>query len=96
MYRAPVLMLFHANRRIISYEENAHLVCSHAMMAAVSLELGTTILGMVAPIVDRSKFLRKRYGIPKGNKVITSLILGHPKYRYRKGIRRNLAGVRYF
>jgi NAD-dependent dihydropyrimidine dehydrogenase PreA subunit/nitroreductase len=96
MYRAPVLMLFHANRRMISYEENAHLVCSHAMMAAVSLGLGTTILGLVPPIVDRSKILRKRYGIPKRNKVITSLILGHPKYKYKKGIRRNLAGVRYF
>lgn len=95
MYRAPVLMLFHANRRTISYEENAHLVCDHAMLAAVSLGLGTTILGIVPPIVDRSKILRKRYGIPKENKVITSLILGYPKYHYKKSIHRNLAGVRY-
>ncbi len=28
------------------------------------------------------------------NKVMTSLILGHPKYKYKKSIRRNLAGVR--
>lgn len=95
MYRAPVLMLFHANRWMISYEENAHLVCSHAMLAAVSLGLGTTILGIVPPTVDRSKILRKRYGIPKDNRVITSLILGYPKYNYKKGIRRKLAGVRY-
>lgn len=96
MYRAPVLMLFHANRWMIAYEENAHLVCSHAMLAAVSLGLGTTILGLVPPIVDRSKILRKRYGIPKENKVITSLILGYPKYNYRRSIQRNLAGVQYF
>jgi ferredoxin len=95
MYNAPVLMLFHANRLTISYEENAHLVCHHAMLAAVSLGLGTTILGLVSPIVDRSKTLRKRYGIPKENRVITALILGYPKYRYRKSIRRSLAGVRY-
>ncbi len=94
MYNAPMLMLFHGNRRAMSFEENAHLVCHHAMLASVSLGLGTTIIGMVPPIVDHSKALRKRYGIPKENKVITSLILGHPKYKYRKSIRRDLAGVR--
>lgn len=95
MYNAPVLMLFHGSRWAISHEENAHLVCHHAMLAALSLGLGTTILGLVPPIVDRSKVLRKRYGIPKQNKVMTSLILGHPKYKYSKSIHRNLAGVRH-
>ncbi len=94
MYNAPMLMLFHGNRRTISCEENAHLVCHHAMLAALSLGLGTTIIGLIPPIVDRSKVLRKRYRIPKENKVMTSLILGHPKYRYKKSIRRDLAGVR--
>jgi len=94
MYNAPIPMLFHGNRRAMSYEENAHLVCHHAMLAAVSLGLGTTIIGLVLPIVDRSKVLRKRYSIPKENKVMTSLILGYPKYKYKKSIRRDLAGVR--
>jgi NAD-dependent dihydropyrimidine dehydrogenase PreA subunit/nitroreductase len=93
MYHAPVLMLFHGNRWAMSYEENAHLVCHHAMLAALSLSLGTTIIGLIPPIVDRSKVLRRRYGIPRDNKVMTSLILGHPKYRYKKSIRRGLAGV---
>jgi len=94
MYNAPMLMVFHGNRRAMSYVENAHLVCHHAMLAAVSLGLGTTIIGLVPPIVDHSKALRKRYGIPKENKVMTSLILGYPKYKYKKSIRRDLAGVR--
>jgi nitroreductase len=95
MYGAPVLMLFHANRRGISYEQNAHLVCHHAMLAAVSLGLGTTIIGIVPPVVDRSKELRARYGIPKDHRVLTSLIVGYPKYRYRRGIHRELAGVTF-
>lgn len=93
MYRAPVLMLFHGNRWAMSYTENAHLVCHHAMLAALSLGLGTTIIGLVPPIVDRSKVLRRRFRIPKENKVLTSLILGYPKYRYRRTIHRDLAGV---
>jgi ferredoxin len=95
MYKAPVVMLFHGNRWAMSYEENAHLVCNYAMLAAVSLGLGNTIIGMIPPIVDHSKILRERYGIPKDNKVCTSLILGYPKYRYRQSIRRDLAGVTY-
>lgn len=93
MYRAPVVMLFHGSRWAMSYEENAHLVCHHAMLAALSLGLGTTIIGMIPPIVDRSKVLRERYGIPKDNRVLTSLIVGYPKYRYKRSIRRDLAGV---
>ncbi len=95
MYHAPVLMLFHGSRGAVSFEENAHLVCDHAMLAALSLGLGSTIIGMISPVVDRSKTLRERYGIPEDNKVITSLVIGHPKYKYRQGIRRDLAGVRY-
>jgi len=94
-YHAPVVMMFHADRWGISYEENAHLVCHHAMLAAVSLGLGTTIIGMIPPVVERSGILRARYGIPKDHRVLTSLVLGYPKYRYRRGIRRDLAGVRY-
>jgi len=94
-YHAPVVMMFHADRWGISYEENAHLVCHHAMLAAVSLGLGTTIIGMIPPVVEHSKTLRARYGIPKDHRVLTSLVLGYPKYRYRRGIRRDLAGVTY-
>ena len=95
MYQAPVLMIFHASRRGISYQENAHLVCHHAMLAAVSLGLGTTIIGMIPPVVERAKKLRTRYGIPDDHRVLTSLIMGYPKYRYRRGICRDLAGVTY-
>ena len=95
MYQAPALMIFHANRWGMSYQENAHLVCHHAMLAAVSLGLGTTIIGMIAPVVDREKSLRTRYGIPDDHRVLTSLIMGYPKYRYRQGIHRDLAGVTF-
>jgi ferredoxin len=94
MRGAPMVMLFHGDRRALSYEENAHLVCHHAMLAAHSLGLGTTIIGLIPPIVERSNPLRDRYGIPRENRVLTSLVVGHPKYRYRRGIHRELASVR--
>jgi len=93
-YRAPVLMLFHGSRWAMSYEENAYLVSHHAMLAALSLGLGTAIIGLIPPIVDRSKVLRQRYGIAKDNRVPTSLIGGYPKYRYKRSIHRDLASIR--
>ncbi len=95
MYEAPAMMLFHADPDGACYEENAHIVCTYAMLAAHAHGLGTTILGVVAPIVERSAELRLRYAIPKGNKVLTALILGYPKYKYKRGIRRELKNVHY-
>ena len=94
MYQAPAFLLFHADRKAMSYAESAHIVCTYTMLAAQSLGLGSTIIGLVPPVVDRSKLLRTRYGIPEGNGVVTSLALGYPKYSYRKSIHRTLAGVR--
>ena len=95
MYGAPVVMMFHGSRWAISYQQNAYLVCHHVMLAAVSFGLGTTIIGLIPPIVDRSKDLRRRFAIPKDHRVLAALILGPPKYTYRRGIRRELAGVTY-
>ncbi|MCB2205835.1 nitroreductase family protein [bacterium] len=94
-YNAPVIMLFHGDTGAMSYEENAHIVCHQAMLAALSMGLGSTIIGLVPPIVDRSKELRQRYGIPDSHRVITSLVLGYPKYRYRQSIQRPLNSVAF-
>jgi nitroreductase/NAD-dependent dihydropyrimidine dehydrogenase PreA subunit len=95
MYHAPAFLLFHADRHAMSYVENAHLVCHHAMLAAHSLGLGSTIIGLVPPVVDRSKRLREHFEIPKENKVITSLVLGYPRFRFHRRIRRSLADIRW-
>ena len=64
MYRAPVLMMFHGNRWTMSYQENAHLVCHHSMLAAITLGLGTTIIGLIPPIQDDISDLEDvRYGV---------------------------------
>lgn len=95
LYGAPALILFHADRLAVSGDENAHVVCTCAMLAAHSLGLGSTILGLIPPIVERDKDLRERYGIPTGHKVHTSLILGYPKYRFHRGLGRRRGGVRF-
>ncbi|HEY3447619.1 MAG TPA: nitroreductase family protein [Myxococcales bacterium] len=94
-YRAPVAMLFHANRWEIAYWTNAVLAATYAMLAAQSLGLGAILLDIVAPIVDRSPALRRRWAIPKDNVPVLTLMLGHPKTRFARGLKRRLKGVRF-
>ena len=94
-YRAPAVMLFHANRRDVAYRTNAVIVATYAMLAAQALGLGTTLIDLVAPIVNRDAGLKRHWAIPDENEVVATLILGYPKLRYLRGIRRRLKDVRY-
>ncbi|MGD9577318.1 MAG: 4Fe-4S binding protein [Syntrophorhabdus sp.] len=43
--------------------------------------------------IEKSPALRKLFSIPDSNAVVGTIILGFPKYRYQRGIRRNLKSV---
>lgn len=90
---APAMLLFHAARRSVSGKENCFIACTYAMLAAHALGLGTTIIGIVPPVVDQSKALRARLGIPEGNECVTSVIVGHPAQRFRRTIPRAFRSV---
>jgi nitroreductase len=90
---APAMLLFHASRKALSGEADMDIACTYAAQSAHAMGLGATILGAVAPIVDHSKKLRVRYGIPEGNKVHISVVIGHPDIRFRRTIARELRSV---
>ena len=48
---------------------------------------------LIYPMIDNSKALRKLFSIPEENEVAGSMILGFPKYKYQRGIRRHLKNV---
>jgi ferredoxin len=95
LYGAPALLLFHAARSATKYDENAVIVATHALLAAHALGLGATMLGIIPPVVNKHRGLRERLGLPRGNVVVSSLILGHPAVAYHRGVRRPLRGIRY-
>lgn len=94
-YHAPVLMVFHAHRQAVSYRANAIIVATYAMLAAHALGLGTTVLEIVPPVLKRDKVLRERWALPQENEAIIALVLGYPKYRHARGVKRQLKAVRY-
>jgi nitroreductase/NAD-dependent dihydropyrimidine dehydrogenase PreA subunit len=95
-YGAPVVVLFHANRWVASHQESAMIVATYAMLAAHAVGLGATMLSIVPPALNNiAKDLRRSYGIPNDNTVVVALILGHPKLKYRRAVKRPLKSVRY-
>jgi nitroreductase len=85
---APAMLLFHHAKRSLCGKENCLVACTYAMLAAQALGLGTTMIGIVAGVVDMDKALRAKLGIPDANRCEISLIIGHPAVNYRRAIPR--------
>lgn len=94
-YDVPALLLFHANKNEDSYNENCVIAYTYATIAAEGLGLGSCIIGMIPPAIDKNKKLREKYGIPKENQVCGCLILGYPRSTFNRSIPREFRSVRW-
>ncbi len=87
---APAMIVFHAHRDAENYEEDIYVALTYGFLAAHALGLGASAIDLIAPAIQNSPLLRKLFSIPDSNVVVASMILGYPKYRYQRGIKRNL------
>jgi hypothetical protein len=90
------LILFHAPRGSENHTEDIYIDLTFGFLAAHSLGLGATPIGLIPPAVERNKDLRKIFQISKDNEVLASMIVGYPKVSFTRGIKRELAGVKWF
>lgn len=92
---APAMLLFHAHREADGRTADGWIALTYGLIAAHALGLGATAIGLVPPVIERSPELRAVFEIPVENQVLASMIVGYPKYRFRRGVRRELASVRW-
>jgi nitroreductase len=90
---APAMIVFHAHRDAENYEEDIHIALTYGFLAAHALGLGGSAMSIIHPPIQRSPVLRELFSIPDTNVVVGSIILGYPKCRYQRGIKRNLKNV---
>ncbi|TFG92192.1 MAG: 4Fe-4S dicluster domain-containing protein [Syntrophobacterales bacterium] len=90
---APAMILFHAHRDTENSEGDAHIAVTYGFLAAHALGLGGSAMTIIPPAIENSPVLRELFSIPDSNVVVASMILGYPKYRYQRGIKRKLRGV---
>lgn len=93
MRGAPALLVFHADKGTENHTEDAKIALVYGLLAAHALGLGATAIGLIPPVIQRSKELRKLYQIPEENEVLATMIVGYPKYHFQRGIRRELRRV---
>lgn len=92
---APAMLLFHARPEAGGSVADARIAGTYALLAAHALGLGATMLDLVPPAVDHSPEVRALLRIPEGHKVRAAVVVGVPRYRFRKGIRRRFPAVRW-
>jgi nitroreductase/NAD-dependent dihydropyrimidine dehydrogenase PreA subunit len=94
--RAPAMILFHAERQAQNYEVDAYIALTYGFLAAHALGLGGSAMDIIPPAIERNQVLRAMFGIPNGHEVVASMIVGYPKYRYQRAIKRELKSVTWF
>ncbi len=92
---APAMIIFHANRDQENYEADIYIALSYGFLAAHALGLGGSAMDIIPPAIERSRQLRNMFLIPEKNRVLASMIVGYPKYNYKRGIKRNLRSVKW-
>jgi len=83
---APAMILFHAPKGAEEHTVDAHIYLAYALLAAHSLGLGATAIGLIGPAVNQSRPIRKMFRIPDGNEVVQSMIIGYPKLHFKHAI----------
>lgn len=92
---APAMILFHAHRRAENHTHDAYIAMTYGLLAAHSLGLGATAISLIPPSINKTLELRAMVELPPDHEVVTAIILGYPKYRYQRGIKRELASVKW-
>ncbi len=92
LYNAPLALYFYGS----PYSDRAdpYIPASYAMLAAESLGLGTCMIGSIHPFLEHGgTSLKQKYHINNRCKSGIFLIIGYPKVKYHKGIKRTFAKV---
>jgi nitroreductase/NAD-dependent dihydropyrimidine dehydrogenase PreA subunit len=92
---APALIIFHAEKGAEEHTNNAVIYATYSILAAHSLGLGATMIGIVPAAINKVPEVRDIFQIPKENEAVMSFILGYPKYRYKRAIKRKQHNINW-
>ncbi len=86
---APTIITIHAPKDAEAHTNNGVIYATYIMLAAHAIGLGATMIECVIPAINRNKKLKRIFQIPDNNEAIMSIVVGYPKYKYKRTIKRN-------
>lgn len=92
---APAMILFHADKDGEDISADIVIAATYCMLAAHAMGLGGSIMDLIPPAINKKPELKALFNIPTSHEVVTSVIIGIPKYQYQRGIKRNLKSVQW-
>lgn len=90
---APALITVHAAKDAEAHTNNGIIYATYMMLAAHALGLGATMIECIVAPINRNKKVKRIFRIPEENEAVMSLIVGHPKYRNKRTLKRNKHSV---
>ncbi len=87
-FRAPVLLLAHVPDDDVFGRDDATYAAYNLMLAAERMGLGTCLIGYFIFALENSDKLLRMLLLPDLRKVEVAIVLGYPRYRFRRLIPR--------
>jgi len=92
---APSILVFHAEKGAEAHTNNILIYATYAMLAAHSLGLGATMIEIVPHAINRVKEVRSHFQIPENHEAVMSLVVGYPRYKYKRTVRRKAQEINW-
>jgi len=86
---APSIITIHAPKDAEAHTNNGVIYATYIMLAAHAIGLGATMIECLITPINQTKKLKQIFQIPDENKAVMSVIIGYPKYKYKRTIKRN-------
>lgn len=94
LFNAPLVLYFHASK--YADPADAFIAATYAVLTAESLGLATSFAGTTSNFLRYNKNLKKKYNIGLNNKQGIAVLVGYPKYEFKRRLNRSLANVYYY
>jgi nitroreductase/NAD-dependent dihydropyrimidine dehydrogenase PreA subunit len=93
-FRAPVLLVAMVPDEAAAFgRDDAAYAAYNLMLAAEGAGLGTCLIGYFIGALARDQGLRTLLGLPAGHRAEVALVLGYPRYRFRRAVPRRLMRI---
>lgn len=92
---APAMLIFHGSKGAEEHTNNSFIDATYAMLSAHALGLGATMIGIVPAAINKIQKVKDIFQIPEDHEAVISIILGYPKYKYMRAVKREKKNIHW-